>query len=37
MIDKTFPNEVQLNKVKHSDTEVAFLALNLPVSNSIIK
>ena len=36
MVGQIYPTELQLNKVKSSDTESPFLDLNLSVTNGIV-
>ena len=36
MVDRIYPTELQLNRVKSSDTEAPFLGLNLCVSNGTV-
>ena len=36
MVQRIYPAELQLNKAKASDTEAAFLDLNLSIHNDIV-
>ena len=36
MVSQIYPSELQLNKANTSDTEAAFLVLNLLISNDIV-
>ena len=36
MVNRIYPAELQLNKAKASDTEAAFLDLNLSIHNDIV-
>ena len=36
MVSQIYPSELQLNKANTSDTEAAFLDLQLPISNDIV-
>ena len=36
MVDRIYPKELQLNRTNSSDTEAAFMDLNLCVSNGIV-
>ena len=36
MVGQIYPTELQLNKVKSSDTEAPFLDLNLSITNGIV-
>ena len=36
MVSQMFPSELQLNKANTSDTEAAYLDLNLSISNDIV-
>ena len=36
MVHRIYPSELQLNKANASDTEAAFLLLNLSINNDIV-